>query len=117
MRKRKRIKIDHGNMPYYDRKKHIWKLVEGTHTEEGDLTYITCEYLRTSLYYPYDAGPRMVEDFEPHEHDFGDLLAEVYRDPEQFTIEGREEYYSAQEAKLISKLREKLLEAKRKSDL
>lgn len=97
--------------PYYDRRSDKWKLdISDFGTEEGDLTYIVCEYLRTSLYYPFHYGELRDDGFEAHVHSFSDLLKFVMDDPERLSIEGLEQYYSAQEIELIHAFQKKLTE-------
>ena len=43
-----------------------------------------------------------------HEHTFNGVLKALLEDPEYFSIEGFEEYYSEQERQLLSKMQEKL---------
>ena len=97
--------------PYYDRQHEKWKLdISDFGTEEGDLTYIACEYLRTSLYYPYHYGEHREDGFEAHTHSFSELLKFAMDDPVRFSIEGFEHYYSTQEIELIHAFQKKLTE-------
>ena len=107
-------------IPYYSGKKGKWcvKLVMGyqgkdiLQTEEGELDYVVCEYLRTSLYYPFwlDENRDTERDFQPHAHSFNDALSWLLHYPEHFSIEGFEEFYSEQEIELIQNFQKKLLE-------
>ncbi len=58
--------------PYYDGRSGKWKLdIPGFGTEKGDLAYIACEFVRTSLYYPFYYGePPQEGEFEAHSHSF-----------------------------------------------
>ena len=72
-------------IPYYSSKKGKWRVkIEGeyqgknyTQTEEGELDYVVCEYLRTGLYYPFwlDENRDTEHDFQPHAHSFNDALS------------------------------------------
>ena len=107
-------------IPYYSSKKGKWRVkIEGeyqgknyTQTEEGTLSEVVCEYLRTSLYYPFwlDEDRNEDRDFQPHAHSFDWVLSYLMEYPEHFSIEGFEEYYSKQEIELIQKFQKKLLE-------
>lgn len=105
----KKIQKNEGK-PYYDRKKDKWKLdVAGIGTEMGDLTYIACEYVQTSLYYPFHYGKTREDGFVAHSHNFSELLEFVMDDPEHFSVKGFEQYYSPQEIELIYAFQKKLI--------
>lgn len=107
-------------IPYYSKKNDKWRVKikmeykgkDCIQTEEGDLEYVVCEYLATSLYYPFwlDADRNTDRDFQPHDHSFNDVLSWLLHYPEHFSIEGFEEYYSKQEIELLQKFQKKLLE-------
>ena len=99
--------------PYYDGRSGKWKLdIPDFGTEKGDLAYIACEFVRTSLYHPFHYGePPQEGEFEAHSHSFSGALQYLLQNPENFSLEGHEEYYSAQEIELINAFRKKLIEA------
>lgn len=114
-------------IPYYSKKKDTWRVKikyeyngeKCSQTEEGSLTDVVCEYLRTSLYYPFWLDENRDEDsipIQPHTHSFDDALQclLLLDNPEHFSIEGFEEYYSKQEIELLQKFQKKLLEDKGK---
>ena len=71
-------------IPYYSKKNDKWRVKikmeykgkDCIQTEEGDLEYVVCEYLATSLYYPFwlDEDRNTDRDFQPHDHSFNDVL-------------------------------------------
>lgn len=109
-------------IPYYAKKKGTWlikfkeeyKGKKYERTEEGELTYVVCEYLNDSLYYPFWLDDNRDEDLplQPHDHSFNDVLSWLLHYPNHFSIEGFEEYYSKQEIELLHKFQKKLLEDK-----
>ena len=81
------------------------------------LTDVVYEYLNTSLYYPFwlDEDRKDDRDFQSHAHSFVDALRWLLHNPEHFSIDGFEEYYSKQEIELMQAFQKKLLEDKHKS--
>ena len=116
----KKKKNKNKTIPYYSKKNDKWRVKikmeykgkDCIQTEEGDLEYVVCEYLATSLYYPFwlDEDRNTDRDFQPHDHSFNDVLSWLLHYPEHFSIEGFEEYYSKQEIELLQKFQKKLLE-------
>lgn len=114
------MKKKNKRIPYYSKKKKTWcvKIEMGykgktiKQTEEGTLSEVVCEYLRTSLYYPFwlDEDRNEDRDFQPHAHSFDWALSYLMEYPEHFSIEGFEKYYSKQEIELIQNFQKKLLE-------
>lgn len=100
---------DNRFIPHYNQDKSCWAVeFPNRATEEGDLLYVTCEYLRTSLYYPYNTGETKGKEFHGHSHSIDSVIGAVLHDPEGFTIDGFEKYYSQQERELLLNLQEKL---------
>ena len=67
-------------IPHYNQDKGCWEVeFPNRATEEGDLLYVVCEYLWTSLYYPYNTDETkgeeylMISDFSQRQKDM--LLA------------------------------------------
>lgn len=75
--------------------------------EEGPLDYVVSEYVKGGLFFPFWIGN---QDYHEHAHDFNGALRFLLSDPVTFSIKGFEEYYSAQEIKLLEQFRKKLLE-------
>ena len=96
-------------IPHYNQDKGCWEVeFPNRATEEGDLLYVACEYLWTSLYYPYNTDETKGKEYSGHAHSFDDVIRAVLHDPAGFSIEGHEKYYSQQERDLLAKLQEKL---------
>lgn len=62
----------------------------------------------TTLLYPYNIEQTQNSGYHGHAHEFDGVLKALLLNPESFSIEGVEEYYSAQEIKLIHMLQEKV---------
>ena len=105
--------IKNGGLPYYERRMKEWKIdIPGFGTDTGSLTDVVCTLLRTSLYYPFETGPRTrYPDFEPHSHTFEGAIRYLLYDPENFEItEEQKLYYSEQELTLLDQLKNKIHE-------
>ena len=95
--------------PYYDRKKKIWRVeFPDRDMEEGSLQYVASEFARTGLYYPYHDSGIKEKDYCGHAHEFDGIIEALLDDPEGFSIEGFESYYSEQERKMLQAIQEKL---------
>ena len=95
--------------PYYDRTEKCWRVTfSDRDAEEGDLLYVASEYARTSLYFPYYTTKAMGGC--GHDHYFEGVLEALLDDPEDFSIQGLEEYYSQQEIKMLEAIQRKLKE-------
>lgn len=102
-------------IPYYDKKKNLWRVRLKDRekgglfysVEEGPLDYVVSEYVKGGLFFPFWIGN---QDYHEHAHDFNGALRFLLSDPVTFSIKGFEEYYSAQEIKLLEQFRKKLLE-------
>ena len=93
----------------YDNESKTWKVnVPGWGTEEGSLQYVIGEYTGFNLLYPYNTEQTQNSGYHGHAHEFDGVLKALLLNPESFSIEGVEEYYSAQEKKLIHMLQEKV---------
>lgn len=91
--------------PHYDLRKKTWRVdFEDRDSEEGNLLYVAGEFAKTGLYFPYGEYPG-------HAHSFEGVLHALLDDPEGFTIEGFEEYYSEQERDMLRAVQKGLLEA------
>ena len=96
-------------IPHYDRRKRKWRVVfPDGNAEEGGLYYVACEYARTSLYFPYNSSQTKDKEWNGHAHSIDGVIHSLLEDPEGFTIEGFEEYYSKQERDLLATLQSKL---------
>ena len=76
--------------------------------EEGDLLYVASEYARTGLYFPYYTTKAF--GGRGHDHYFEGVLESLIDDPEGFSIQGFEEYYSKQEIEMLETIQRKLKE-------
>ena len=93
--------------PYYDRKDKCWRVnFPDRDAEEGDLLYVAGEYVRTCLYYPYRTTKAL--GGHGHDHFFEGVLEALLDDPEGFSIQGYEDYYSKQEIEMLEAIRRKL---------
>ena len=100
------------NRPYYVETAQLWKVdIPGWGIEEGDLLYVASEYARAGLIFPYSTS--YTKDRHGHAHYFEGVLEALLGDPEGFSIEGFEQYYSAQEKEMRNKVQVKL----RKQDI
>ena len=53
------------SIPYYDSKRHIWKVdIPDWGTEEGDILYVVGEYVRSSLVYPYNDSDSLDKEWD-----------------------------------------------------
>lgn len=64
-------------------------------------------FSQTHLEYPYYCGNIRQE----HGYSFEDVVYKLMMEPEEFSIEGLEEYYGIQERNLLKQVKEKMLEA------
>lgn len=95
--------------PYYDRQDKSWKVsFPDRDAEEGDLLYVAGEYVLKCLYFPYQATKAV--DGHGHAHNFEGVLGALLNDPEGFSIQGFEEYYSKQEIDMLEAIQKKLRE-------
>ena len=95
--------------PYYDRTKKCWRVIfPDRNAEEGDLLYVASEYAGTGLYFPYYTTKAM--GGRGHDHYFKGVLEALLDDPEGFSIQGLEDYYSQQEIRMLVAIQRKLKE-------
>lgn len=93
--------------PYYDRQDKCWRVsFPDRDAEEGDLLYVASEFARAGLYFPYHTT-KVVGD-RGHDHYFEGVLEALLDDPEGFSIQGYEEYYSKQEMEMLETIQRKL---------
>ena len=97
--------------PWYDRRKKSWRVdFPDRDSEKGDLLYVASEFARTGLYFPYNDSQTRNRECSGHAHYFEGVLHALLDDPEEFSIEGFEEYYSAQEQRMLADVQVKLKE-------
>ena len=97
--------------PYYDRKRKCWQVdFPDRDSEEGDLLYVVSEFARTGLYFPYNNSQTKAREYSGHDHSFEGVIQALLNDPEGFSIEGFEDYYSAQEREMLSAVKRHLLQ-------
>ena len=95
--------------PYYDRQDKCWRVsFQDRDAEEGDLLYVACEYVLKCLYFPYHTMKAVGGD--GHAHNFEGVLEALLNDPEEFSIQGFEEYYSKQEIEMLEAIQKRLRE-------
>lgn len=96
--------------PRYDRRKKSWRVdFPDRASEEGDLLYVASEFARTGLYFPYNDSSSGKRGYNGHAHSFEEVLQAVLADPEGFSIDGFEDYYSGQEREMLQAVRNRLL--------
>ena len=97
-------------LPYYDRGTHTWRVdFADRDSEEGDLLYVSSEYARTGLYFPYNDADSTGKDYSGHAHSFEGVIHALLDDPDRFTIAGFEVFYSKQEREMLQAIQSKLL--------
>lgn len=97
--------------PHYDRRNKCWKVdFPDRGSEQGDLLYVAGEYAMTSLCFPYHTSQTRGKEYSGHSHSFEGVIRSLLEDPDGFTIEGFEEYYSEQERDMLKQIRSKLLQ-------
>ena len=97
--------------PWYDRRKKCWRVdFKDRDPEEGSLLYVASEFARTGLYFPYHDSQTKGRKYSGHDHSFEGVLRALLDDPEGFSVEGFEEYYSAQELEMLKAVKQKLRE-------
>ena len=95
--------------PWYDRRKKFWRVdFPDRDSEEGDLLYVASEFARTGLYFPYNDSSTAGREYSGHSHSFDGVIHALLDDPEGFTIEGFEEYYSGQEREMLEEIKKRL---------
>ena len=72
--------------------------------------YVASEFARTGLYFPYNDSQTKDREYSSHDHYFEGVLKALLDDPEGFSIEGFEEYYSAQEREMLKAVQKRLLQ-------
>ena len=97
--------------PYYDKRHKLWKVdFPDRFSEEGSLLYVASEYAYTGLVFPYNTSSTKDKDYDGHSHSFEGVISALLEDPNGFTIEGFEEYYSVQEKEMLQAIQKKLRE-------
>ena len=93
--------------PYYDPIDKCWRVTfPDRDAEEGDLLYVASEYARSGLYFPYHTAKAL--GGHGHDHYFAGVLEALLDDPENFSIQGYEDYYSKQERDMLEAIQRKL---------
>jgi len=101
------------NLPHYDRMRRCWTVdFPDRDAEDGNLLYVASEFARTGLYFPYNDSQTRDSEYAGHSHGFEGVIQALLDDPDGFSIEGFEEYYSKQEREMLQAIRAKLLEMK-----
>ena len=96
------------SIPYYNSRKNMWycEFPERNIKEEfGTLEYVVSEFIGDGLVYHYYLNGEV-----DHEHNFEGVLYHVLHSYDTFSIKGFEKEYSAQEIRIIEKLKEKIKE-------
>ncbi len=101
-----------GTLPHYDRMKRCWRVdFPDRDSEQGDLLYVAGEFARTGLIFPYDTSRTRDSEYHEHSHGFEGVIRALLDDPNGFTVEGYEEYYSRQERDMLRDIQNQLREA------
>ena len=99
------------NKPYYDESTNTWRVdFPDRDSEFGDLLYVTCEYVQSSLFYPFHTSATIGKKYSGHGHSFESVIQALIEDPSGFTIHGFETYYSQQELDLLWLIQRRLLD-------
>ncbi len=72
--------------------------------------YVASEFARTGVYFPYNDSQTKDQEYSGHDHYFEGVLKALLDDPEGFSIEGFEEYYSVQEREMLEAVQKRLLQ-------
>ena len=103
--------------PWYDRRKKCWRVdFPDRDCEEGDLLYVASEFAGTGLYFPYNDSSTAGREYSGHSHSFDGVIHALLDDPEGFTIEGFEEYYSEQEREMLEEIKRRLQQIENEED-
>lgn len=86
----------------------IFQIAEWLRNKKEDPLYTASELINDGVIYLYHSVPPEQEKFHEHEHCFEAVVEYVLSGPEYFSIDGFEEYYSAQEQRMLKKLWEKV---------
>lgn len=108
-----KTEVERKDIPYYDPYSQLWKVEVDGRKEEGSILYVVSEFVKDGLCYRfkhiYKAQCGEQADFN-HEHTFSGVVACLIDDARNFSIEGFEEDYSAQEIELLVKIKDKFLQ-------
>ena len=100
-------------LPHYDRMKRCWTVdFPDRDAEEGGLLYVASEFARAGLYFPYNDSQTKDSEYSGHSHGFEGVIQALLDDPDGFSIEGFEEYYSKQERAMLQAIRDRLFETR-----
>ena len=100
--------------PHYDRLARTWRVsFPDRPSEEGDLPYVASEFARTGLYFPYNDSSSRTRGYHGHDHSFEGVLRALLDDPDGLSIDGYEDYYSAQEREMLDAVQEQLLQMRK----
>lgn len=121
MNKRGRLKqkiTGYSRNPYptYNNRRQQWEAwIPGIdYMSYGNIERVLSDVVEpdAGFYYPYNDGQPCMDNFKPHVHELSWLLCALVRDPENFSIDGFEEYYSKQEQEFITAAKKKLVAIK-----
>ena len=117
MMRKKQTKRKKRRIPTYDRRRKRWQVdFEDRESEVGGLLYVAGEFARGGLYFPYHDSTTKGREYPGHAHSFEGVLHALLDDPEGFSIEGFEEYYSEQERDMLRAVQKRLLEVIREEE-
>ena len=94
------------------RKEWILNLDGNLQSESGSVEMIAGDYIHQSLYYPLEK--KKPDGAEDHCHSFDEVIEYVIFHPEEFSIDDDSEYYSLQQIRFLKKLREKMLDVRKR---
>lgn len=72
------------------------------------MLYVASEFARTGLYFPYNDTSTKDREYSGHAHNFEGVIQALLDDPEGFTIQDFEDYYSLQEREMLDTVQKKL---------
>ena len=100
--------VDKRAIPHYNEAKGCFEVRTEYGLEQGDIEYIVAEYTHMGCIYRFKSGMEPDERFYDHEHTFARVLEAVLKYRTDFSIEGFEYDYSAQERRVIERFKERL---------
>ena len=94
----------------FDKQSKTWKVnIPGWGIEEGSLQYVVGEYIGGGLVFPYNIAQTRSIGVHGHAHEFDGVLIALLNNPDSFSVDGFEEYYSEQELEVIRRLQSKIV--------
>jgi hypothetical protein len=102
-------------LPTFDDEARTWVVDTEHGVEFGNVAYVAGEFCGNNAVYlfnnenlPYSKSPN-------HDHVFEGVLGSLITNPEDFSVEGFEDCYAAQELRILHNLQESLLKVKERN--